>query len=332
MRKNTESKFKTVLQRNTYYFYNPQFEEEFEAEHISALKQTLLLFREKVEGKRLSVVKREAEKLLLEKDLGLRALLALTGLSNESLKRIITLARVTKDKEFSRLIKKAEWDHDPVKSYDNFVEWGDDKIAQHIRDENDSSLRAGIVNVLAEGLSVPFLAKTLPPFESSKLRLGKLRFDLEEMVDTIVRYKEKGSYSNKPQNNAETAIEAVIERAKISFVRGGLPKIEKAAHDQKRNMDFIIPNRENPKVVIESSYLTTTSSGQGDKAKAEISMRKLLKKHYKKCLFWGFVDGIGWYVRSGDLRRMVGAYDDVFTLAPEEMRRFSKLLRKHVSS
>ena len=81
------------------------------------------------------------------------------------------------------------------------------------------------------------------------------------------------------------------------------------------------------RLIIESSFLVTTSSGQGDKSKTEISIYKLIKKHYPKSKFIGFVDGIGWYVRKEDLKRMVAAYEDVFTFHKEELHRFETLLR-----
>jgi len=73
-------------------------------------------------------------------------------------------------------------------------------------------------------------------------------------------------------------------------------------------------------------FLATTSSGQGDKSKTEISIDVLIKSHYPNAKFVGFVDGIGWYVRKGDLKRMVTAYEDVFTFHTDELRRFEKLL------
>ncbi|MYB63496.1 hypothetical protein F4X73_02290 [Candidatus Poribacteria bacterium] len=91
-------------------------------------------------------------------------------------------------------------------------------------------------------------------------------------------------------------------------------------------MDFVIPNRKEPQVIIESSYSKTTSSGQGDKAKTEIAMRNLLVDHYPNAHFWGFVDGIGWYVRKKDLQRMVEAFEDVFTLEESELIRFQESL------
>ena len=98
------------------------------------------------------------------------------------------------------------------------------------------------------------------------------------------------------------------------------------APDIKRTMDFIIPDKKNPRIIIECSYLVTTSSGQGDKSKTEISIDTLIKEHYSKAHFLGFVDGIGWYVRKNDLRRMVAAYEDVFTFHQDELERFKQLL------
>lgn len=103
------------------------------------------------------------------------------------------------------------------------------------------------------------------------------------------------------------------------------------APNEKRTMDFIIPDKRNPRVVVECSYLTTTSSGQGDKSKTEIQIDRLLKQHYPDAHFFGFVDGIGWYVRKQDLRRMVDAYEDVFTYHAQELDRFRSQLLEVLS-
>jgi len=59
-----------------------------------------------------------------------------------------------------------------------------------------------------------------------------------------------------------------------------------------------------------------------------VSVNDLIKKYYPTAIFIGFVDGIGWYVRKKDLRRMVSSYDDVFTFHEEEIERFKQLLIK----
>jgi hypothetical protein len=187
--------------------------------------------------------------------------------------------------------------------------------------------RAGIVNVFFEGATLPFLADTIPLFELKKLSISKLQFDINAIIDTLVRYKEKGSYSGQKGNNSETVLAELLDDMELSFESGDLSELIENARDTKRTMDFIIPNKQHPLIIVESSFLVTTSSGQGDKSKTEISIRKLIKKHYPKAKFIGFVDGIGWYVRKEDLKRMVAAYEDVFTFHKDELERFEKMLR-----
>ena len=195
----------------------------------------------------------------------------------------------------------------------------------------NSHFKKGIINLFFEGATIPFLCETIPLFELKKLSISKLRFEIPEMIDTLVRYKEKGSYSGKKQNNPEILIENILDELEIPFDKGDLSELIENAPDTKRTMDFIIPNKTNPLIIAESSFLATTSSGQGDKSKTEISIDTLIKEHYPTAKFIGFVDGIGWYVRKGDLKRMVSAYNDVFTFHEDELSRFKKLLKETFS-
>jgi len=312
-------KFLRVIQKNTFYFFDEEFEEYYEA-HIESLAQTLLVVKNAVE---LNGLRREIfEELLLSKDNGLSVLLALTGFSNESLKRLITLIRVVDDPTLSKLSLKEKWATGVPAA--NIAEWSDTTIARLVK--QNEFFRRGIVNIFFEGGTVPFLAYTLPLFEYKKLDIKKLSFDTNAMLDTLLRYKEKGSYSGKRNNNPETVIARIIESLDLTHEQGDLHELVTASPNTKRTMDFIIRSKSNPQVIVESSFLVTTSSGQGDKSKTEIAVAALIKKHYPKAKFIGFVDGIGWYVRKGDLARMVSAYDDVFTFRRDELDRFEKFL------
>ncbi|HQL52927.1 MAG: DpnII family type II restriction endonuclease [Patescibacteria group bacterium] len=315
----TELKFKTVIKKNTFYFFNPAFEEKYEG-YLNSLKEMLLILKNNIETQGLK--KEFFEQLLIEKENGLRALLALTGFSNETLKRLTTIIRVVNDPELSKLVYKDKWFRD--EDINNLKEWSDGQIAKFIK-ENEF-FRKGILNIFFEGSTVPFLTKTIPLFELKKLSISKLKFELPEMIDTLIRYKEKGSYSGMKENNPEILIEEILNHLEIPFEKGDLSELIDNAPDNKRTMDFIIPNKHNPLIIAESSFLVTTSSGQGDKSKTEISIDSLIKAHYPNAKFVGFVDGIGWYVRKGDLKRMVTAYEDVFTFHKEELKRFEKLL------
>jgi len=316
-------KFKTVIEKNTFYFYNPEFQDKYES-YINSLKETLLVLKNKIETQGLK--KEFFEQLLEEKENGLRTLLALTGFANESLKRLITVVRVADSKELSKLLYKEKWSE--IQEIDEISEWGDSRINKLIKD--NKYFRKGIVNLFFEGSTIPFLAQTLPLFELKKLSISKLKFEIPALIDTLVRYKEKGSYSGKAENNPEFYIATILKDLKIPFEKGDLDELFAKEKVAKRTMDFIIPSKENPKIIIESSFLVTTSSGQGDKSKTEGSIKNLISKYYPKAKFIGFVDGIGWYVRKGDLMRMVTAYDDVFTFHKDEIERFKKTLKKEL--
>lgn len=316
-----DKKFKTVIDKNTFYFYNPVFQDRYES-YINSLKETLLVLKNKIETEGLK--KEFFEDLLADKENGLRALLALTGFANESLKRLITVVRVAGNNELSKLLYKDKWADKEIET--DLKEWSDIKIIKLLKD--NSFFRKGIVNLFFEGSTTPFLAQTLPLFELKKLSISKLKFEIPAMIDTLVRYKEKGSYSGQAENNPEALLAMLIDECELTYEKGDLTELFKRERVAKRTMDFIIPDKKNPKIIIESSFLVTTSSGQGDKSKTEGVIKKLIGKYYPKAKFVGFVDGIGWYVRKGDLMRMVSAYDDVFTFHKDEVERFKQFLKK----
>ena len=323
--KSVDDKFATVIQKNTFYFINQKFEEDYEG-YINSLKETLLIVKNRVETEGLR--KEIFEWLLKEKENGLRALLALTGFSNEYLKRLTTIIRIVDEPELNSLVYKDKWYKE--KNPDNIHEWSDSTILKKI--QSNEHFRKGLVNLFFEGASIPFLANTIPLFELKKLSISKLNFEIPELIDTIIRYKEKGSYSGMKGNNPEIVIADILENLGLTYETGDLTELISNAPDNKRTMDFIIPNKKNPLIIVESSFLATTSSGQGDKSKTEISIDALIKEHYPEAIFIGFVDGIGWYVRKSDLKRMVTAYEDVFTFHKDELKRFEKLLIKTFKS
>jgi hypothetical protein len=236
----------------------------------------------------------------------------------------MTFLRIKDDQALDTLTYKKKWLKPEEK--EDIKEWSDTIIENLVKSED--YFRKGLVNLFFEGASSPLLGQILPPFELRKLSIDKLSFKPESMIDTLVRYKEKGSYSGKKENNAETAVKGILNALGLTFKSGDLDRLVKVVNDLKRTMDFIIPDQENPRVIVESSFLVTTSSGQGDKSKTEIGIRDLISKYYKDARFIGFIDGIGWYARQNDLKRMVSAYDDVFTFHPDELRRFQELLKE----
>ena len=180
----------------------------------------------------------------------------------------------------------------------------------------------GIVNLLLEGFSIPILQKILPLFELKNFTFRKLDFSIEVLIDGIVRCSKKGSYEAE-KDAVKFILEPILEREGIPYTKGRLDKIP-------RLLDLIIPDKDNPLVIIESSYVVTSASSMGDKAKFEQEVGKKIKKFYRKAKFLGLVDGIGWYIRRGDLKKMVGAFDDVFTFHPYEVKRLVTFFKKRL--
>lgn len=316
-----DSKYQIVIQRNSFYFSNPSFEQYYEANTINLLKTLLLHLQNTIINK--GCKEEIFVDFLQENEYGLETLLILNGLANENLKRIITIARIVRDKDLSKLLYLEKWES--VESQNDIKEWGDKKIKNLIK--QNPYFAKGIINLFFKGSSNPFLAKTLPLFELSKLNLQKINFDTLGLLDTLIRYRQKGSYSGAMDNNPESSIKKILDSLNIAFESGDLPKLIQNANLNKRTMDFIIPDKQDPKIIIESSFLSTTSSGQGDKAKTELSIAELLKRHYPQAKFYGFIDGIGWYVRKQDLKRMCEAYDEVFTFRFDELERFKQTMQ-----
>ena len=286
-----------------------------------SVKETLLNLKNSVESGGLH---KELIEEFLEKENGLTALLALTGFSYEYFKRLITIIRVADDSALSKLALKEKWCSNELSEV--VTEWSNSRITKMLL--QNEPFRKGIVNIFFEGATIPFLANVIPLFALKKLSISKLKFEVPAMIDTMVQYKEKGSYSGRMSNNAETAIKALLDDLELPFETGNLHKLVESEPDVRRTMDFIIPDKQNPRIIIESSFQSTTSSGQGDKSKTEINVGKLIKEYYPEAKFIGFVDGIGWYVRKNDLKRIVTAYEDVFTFHQEEISRFEEFLRK----
>ena len=323
--KTVEQKYQTIINKNTFYFFDEEFEREYE-KHIFALKETIIHLKNVVKSK--GCTKEVFEQFLeSKKELGLKALLAITGFSNESFKRLITVIRIVDTHEVNEFTFRKHWDDTETAESEgnrNISEWGTQKIEKLVNE--NPFFRKGLVNIFYEGSTINFFRNTLPSFEFHKLSVEKLEFDIHAIIDTLARYKEKGSRAGKPQNNPEILIKMILQKHGISFEKGDLHELLKTAPDQKRTMDFIIPSKQHPLIIIESSFVMTTSSNQGDKSKAEIAVDSLLKQIYRDAVFIGFVDGIGWYVRKGDLKRMVTAYEDVFTYHEDELQRFEHFL------
>ncbi len=306
---NNDEKYQIVLNNNTYYFSNPEFEEDNET-NILQLTELLTSLKRSVEAHGLK--KELFVDFIQQRDQALTALLTLTGFSRESLRRLITFVRIVDDPVLNHALRRLDWSD---KAFDR--EWTEKHITK--LSQTNRAFAECLVTLFFEGASYDVLKNTLPLFELKKLSASKLNLNVNDLIDTIVRYKVRGAYTADGLNNPEIILESLLIEHGYNFEQRRLPNVD-------RDMDFIIPNRHRPKVIVESSYVVTTSSAMGDKAKTEISVASDIQSYYEYATFVGFVDGIGWLARQKDLIRLVSAFDNVFTYAPNELDRFIEFL------
>ncbi len=307
-----KQKLDIVLQRNTFFFHNEEFEERWEA-YISSITNLLLLLKRELDAKKsIEDKKRVIVDVMVNKPDGVSAVLALTSISEEFLLRLITFTRTIDDKDLNKLVNKGSFPQTPLDKEKG--EWSKSYLFKLIRRERD--IAESLVNLLFEGFSVPILREYLPLFELKKLNFSKLEFSVESLIDSIVRLSKRGSYKAQGDNDPARLIKRWLDKTNIPY------KSNTILPDIRRKIDFAIPSKTNPRIIIESSYEITTSSAMGDKAKTEMEVARDIKTHYPQTAFVGFIDGIGWYVRRGDLERLASAFDNVFTFKRTELDRF----------
>lgn len=312
----TQEKLKIVYEYNTYFNKIGDFEDKYQS-YIEQLVDNVCEFQKKV--KKFGFTKELLEELLLTDD-GLNCALIITGFSLEFLCGVVMWMRVMDMGEFETLFYKSKWDTDPLEK-----DWSPNKIKKLIK--NNYYFRKFIVNLFTEGVNSSSIKKYLPRFEYEKLDAKKFQDIVsvpKSFIDTQVRTREKGSYAASKENNCEVLIENILKELNIPFTRGDLPLLTKNNSSRKRTMDFIIPNKDNPISIMESSFVQTTASGMGDKAKAEIQVGGIIRKDYPNAHFDGFIDGVGWLRRPKDLLRMCEAYDDVYTYHPIQLERYKR--------
>ena len=314
----TEEKLKTAIEKNTLFLPNPTESQILEDNEIKpAIKLIETLF-EKAEKKKLQ--KQDIVEFLQieisKKVTGLHVILAVTGFSFEKLKRIITVCRLRKFDNLNKIMNASDWIDEKYEK-----EWAYNKILKLVR-ENEK-FAEGLSNFFCDGSNSKQLKEFLPQFEYEKLKLLELVNSKHGSLQSLIRYKWLGSISGRITLNPEKTIKKILKKKKIIFTSGDISHVE-------RRMDAIIPNNKNPEILIESTKETTTASGQGDKAKTEKLVRSQIKKHYPKCLFVGFVDGVGWLVRP-DLKILAEVHDEIFTNQESELIRFEHFLERNLS-
>jgi len=231
----------------------------------------------------------------------LKAFVSLIGLSEERLKRVVSLVR----HRFYGEIFRTEWD---VK-----------RISKTIKSNID--FREKLVEFFIEGRNSK-IGSEIPLYYLRNFKLTTTEFikDLSDYnyVERILNDNEiQGKYSNEVGAHVEKIIQTRLNRYKIITNKNLEYEIQKEFPLLNKNIDFLIPGVDAPIILIESSYNITTGSGQSKRADQLVELYGILMKYNanhrnNRILMLNYCDGFGWVGRQNDLHRIYDASDFVF--------------------
>jgi len=231
----------------------------------------------------------------------LKAFVSLIGLSEERLKRVVSLLRYRHNDEDFR----SEWD---VK-----------KISKTL--QNDESFRTLLIEFFIGGRNSK-IGVEIPLYYMRNFKLTDPGFisNLKDhkYVERILNDNEiQGKYSNEVGAHVERIIQSRLENYKANINKTLKYEIQKEFPLLNKNIDFLIPSVNAPIILIESSYNITTGSGQSKRADQLVDFYSTLMRHNanhraNRIIMLNYCDGFGWVGRQNDLHRIYEASDFVF--------------------
>ncbi len=206
-------------------------------------------------------------------------------------------------------------------------EWGMSKIKNKIVREPDFA--QAVAELLLDGKSDAELQRYIPRYYLEALNYRQAQVGSEATLRKHYKGQLIGTYGGRKGYKVEERIRqklAQIESAYgIGFDQGRSTMVE-------TDIDFAVPNLDDPWVIVMSSFQETTSSGQTTKARDMLAAYERVVRHnsrYKENrAFVNFVDGGGWLARKRDLERLVEQCHYFINLQHLDM--LEAIITKHV--
>lgn len=271
--------FQEAWDSSTVFYVNEELENEIDQE----VERLLTLADDEVVSGNSKVNAQVLASFLGRDTLALDVILREIELSQEKFMRIISLLR-----KLGRISGGFE------------SEWNFSKISNKVVHEGEFGLL--IAGLLVDGKRDGELATYIPRYYLETLNYREIRGGSREA--RRVRYKRSliGTYSGRKGYKVEGLIRQRLLDINVPFEQGRSRVIE-------TDIDFAIPNLEDPWVIIMSSFQETTSSGQTTKARDMLNaferVNRVNSRYGENRAFVNFVDGGGWLARKRDMERLV---------------------------
>ncbi|MBE5990529.1 MAG: hypothetical protein E7250_22725 [Paenibacillaceae bacterium] len=260
-------------------------------------KQDIMIYNIKKKLKNVDTVSGLETYIKNEKD-SLQNLTSVLGVSEERFRRIVSMIRRMNKDYFS-----SEWTISAIRN----------KMIK------DKKYMDTICDLMINGKSKSLYTDKIPKFILEQVVIDTKRLKMlttKSALKQFIKPSFEGIYSNAVGDKVETILEKEISAYCIKH--GTTYVHEKNVSWIDRNIDFIIPSVDNPKILIEVSYMVTTGSGQTTKQRDEHQTRLKIddynRRNRKDVKFVNFIDGAGWLGRQRDLKLMFDDSDFVINL------------------
>jgi hypothetical protein len=271
-------KFDELLHSTTMFYVD----NEVEKNYVDRIEQSVNELRHK-----LSQVNtlEGLKQYILEDKKALDNILCLLDISTEKFKRIITLLRLNKKYSMS-----TEWSLSATR---NFMV-GNEVFLNEVSD------------LIFHGADNPKFRPIIPKFYLDNFKID---------IDVISRLANKDALIRLVKGNIETSYNNDISNSYLANIVTYLVKLcEKYGYDYKikpaikflnRESSFCILHNNTIKVVVDISYMITTSSKQTEyakKIKTTYDTQKSLLGTSDEFIYVMVIDGAGWFGRQSDYR------------------------------
>ena len=296
--------FHKFLQSFTPFYINNEFDEQV----LEAINDEVIKYKDLLHS--LSTAEGIEEFIKTHKN-SLQIILSLVDLSLERFKRIITTIRIKKGDVVS-------------------TEWGVVRIRKEILKNAD--YKRYILDLFLNG-SRSEIGANIPSYYLNNIKLDAdsiMKLSSDFYLQRILKKVGDGKYNNDVGDKVENAIANELEKIKVKY--GITFAREKFVPWIKRNMDFCIPNEQDPYVIIESSFQVTTGSGQTTKRNDEVKTAAVITDHNiqndKQIAFVNLCDGAGWIARQSDLKKIYACSNYVINL--NTLNLLEEIILEHV--
>jgi hypothetical protein len=275
--------FQEVWNTSAIFFVDEDLEQEIEAE-VESLLATAQNHRV---SETAEINSADIADFISQGKNALDVVLKDIGLSEEKFMRIVSLLRKLRriPDDLDR-----EWSMTKIKS----------RLAQ------DQEFARLIAELLIDGKRDGDLALYIPRYYLDMLNYREIKGSSQ--AARRVRYKNSliGTYGARKGAKVEAQIQKRLDEISDKY---GVGHAKGRSRMIETDMDFVVPDLDDPWIIIMSSFQETTSSGQTTKAKDMLSAYERIcrsnSRYGENRVFVNFVDGGGWLARRRDLERLV---------------------------